>query len=202
MSDQRPLFLRILSSTRTTAILGAVALASIIYYKVTSKPPAKKKQALWSQVANNVPMLLNKDILGRAHPNGPLLTRSFFRSGDMVLVQRSKRWAAGTVVKMGTKIFVQEVGTAPLSVLPWLKASGGRFALVRVDRKDPNKLKKLLEALRSAKGSPSQKQRNETLLALYKKAGFKFPTPAKAGKDPIQTQLLLLSQRSNYNDIQ
>ena len=202
MSDQRPFFLRILSSTRTTAILGAIALASIIYYKVTSKPPVKKKQALRSQVANNVPMLLNKNILGRAHPNGPLLTRSFFRNGDMVLVKRSKRWAAGVVVKVGTNIFVQEPGTAPLSVLPWLKASGGRFALVRVDRKDPKKLQKLMELLKATKGSLSQKQRNQTLLQLYKKAGFKFPEAAKPGKDPIQTQFLLLSQRSNYNDIQ
>ena len=177
-----------------------VALASIVYYKVVSAPPAKKKKTAAAQGASKAPMLLKGDLLGRAHPNGVLLTRSFFRTGDLILVKRSGRWAAAMILKEKGAVTTKEAGAPPLPLMPWLKAAGGRFALVRVDRRDPAKLKTLVSLATASTKGGDPRQRNKGLLELYKKAGFRFPAPATPGKEPLQAQLEFLTKRSNFND--
>jgi hypothetical protein len=208
---ERSAIMHIISSPKLTLVLGIVAFFSIVYYKVYIAPPEKKTdtslQPAERITAANIPIVNEDDILGRTRPNGPLLSRSFFRTGDLAIIgsAQNRKWGIIHKTTQGIKVVHPQIPEQDL--LKWLVQHDGRFALYRVfppSQQISEQLEKDIAKIATDPSplSPDTLPSNSlaTIIRLYQDMGIKLPSLPQ----PPSTQenwLQILIEQSHYNDL-
>lgn len=132
-TPERPVLMRVLYSSKTSLVLGIFAFLSIVYYKARIAPPdddPKTVKKTPSPGPEDRP-LLSLGVLGKAREDGPVLTRSFFATGDILLGGSAKNPQWGLVIVSKSAVDVVHPWYATQPVLPWIRQRGTRFALFR-----------------------------------------------------------------------
>lgn len=135
---EQSVLMRVLSNPKTTLVLGIFAFLSIIYYKVRIAPPddEPKKGTKKTSVSAEDRPLLTLGVLGKTREDGPVLTRSFFATGDIVIsgTASAPQWGlismSGSTKESAVEVVHPWQATQP--ILPWIRERGGRFALFRI----------------------------------------------------------------------
>jgi hypothetical protein len=203
VTGQKSGLMRLLGSTKITPILGLAAFLSILYYKNNSaKREANKKQVLRSQVDREAPVFTKREVIGKLREGGPVLTKSFFGQGDLI-VRKHKGTLELAVIhktKQDVKVWTTPGRTSPLSA--WLKEADGRLALYRVKIKSEKAWGALASSLRPILQTKQAKASNvlAALVAAYQKAQCKLPTFVPVNQTPAVWVKQLVEQ-SHYNDL-
>jgi hypothetical protein len=205
--------MRILSSPKTTLVLGLFAFASIFFYKrfILSKdiPPPEKTV---EDIAKEKPLFASKDALGRAREGGILLTKSFFDSGDLILRQNRDRLEIAVIARRAGQPFVMRPRAQGIHVMTWLRETDGRFALFRLPPTPRPTLLRALARLQSptppasapttAPQIPPHAQDDLALFTIYRDLKIKLPTyPKEHSQAALQAALQIILQKAHYNDL-
>lgn len=202
----------LLGSHKTTLFLGLLALASIFYYKFCSvSPPLQKAPSRRMAITPRRGGVLAPGlILGRSRPKGPLLTRSFFHTGDLVLAGKLKAPARLGVVRLASKkVQVLEPSQRPTPLLAWIREAGGRFALYRLP---PAARRRLPPFPRSwQRVAPAPRNPVQAIRRFYQQAGIDLPRLEATTRPTSRSTTLPASPRarfflaflkqSHYNDL-
>ena len=207
--------MRILSSPKTTLVLGLFAFASIFFYKrfILSKdiPPPEKTV---EDIAKEKPLFASKDALGRAREGGILLTNSFFDSGDLILRQNRERLEIAVIARRAGQPFVMRPRTQGIPVMTWLRETDGRFALFRLPPTPRPTLLRALARLQSTATHPPSSapttqpqlpphaQDDLALFAIYRDLNIKLPSyPKEHSQAALHASLQKILQKAHYNDL-
>lgn len=190
--------MRLLGSTRVTPILGLAALISILYFKSGGKDEKKKKKPLSSQVDKSIPVFAPKGILGRTREAGPLLTRAFFRSGELIIRRgKEKHLVWGIIEKQPKQVWLLSKDKR-VPLMDWLKQGDGRFALYRT-RLPKGTWKTRRAAVQKALSQQAALASIDALIKLVQES--KGTLPARSKSATAQTWLQSVIQTSHYNDL-
>lgn len=196
---------KLLGSPKLTLFVGVLTFGSILYYKNNLRIQKQKDAKHQIKSKKKVPLLALKQSLGQTRPGGPHLTMRYFRRGELLIRKKGKHYEWALIDKRGDELLIFQPNGKQASLLPWLKETGGRFALYRTSLHKKLDNKQVQQALQ-AQGFPfgttkvlaskTTLQALQTLLNTYKLA---LPTPAK-NKDE-QHWLAHIVEESHYNDL-
>ncbi len=151
--------MRILSSPKTTLVLGLFAFGSILFYKqfILSKDIGLPKKTV-QDIIQEKSLFDEKKKLGRARDGGMLLTAESVDTGDILIRQHNGRLDLAVVAKRNADFLVLRPASAITPLMTWLRQGDGYFALYRLPPTPRPKLLRLLATLQEladAKQLPS-----------------------------------------------